>query len=302
MILRADKLHTMLDQETAVQSGHEERRGILSMSHLHLSDAEILQQFRDGVQMDGRQKLKLYLGSLCERGIRERLKAICAAGAGVWTDPKEIKAFGGRLTGHIDGAIDRTLVEIKTVPTVKVLDEMKLRPTIPFKVESQINSYMLWGYYERTLLIYEERESGTHWITEHFPNKHLQRDLHFKAEFILKTLAGGGVAVKKPNVILVKELRHAILRALKAKLPSAKRSELSFGELWGVCAVAGPMLAAPLNADLQRKAFTEAMIENLKFLSTTDVVGVITIENEEKIESVFLTKIGEDYVNGIEFR
>jgi hypothetical protein len=292
----------MLDQETAVQSGHEERRGILSMSHLHLSDAEIVQQFRDGVQMDGHQKLKLYLGTLCERGIRERLEAICAAGAGVWTKPKEIRAFNGRLTGHIDGAIDKTLVEIKTVPTVKALEEMKLRSTIPYKVESQINSYMLWGPYERTLLIYEERETGTHWITEHFPNKHLQRDLHFKAEYILKTLAGNGVTVKKPNIILVKELRHAILQALKAKASNGKRAELFFGELWNVCAAAGPSLAAPLNADLQREAFTKALIENLKFLSTTDVVGVITAENEEKIESVFLTKIGEDYVNGIEFR
>lgn len=298
-------LHSALDLETALQSGHEERVGIFSMSSLYLSEQEILQRIKDGCEMNERQRLKLYLGTHCEKGIRERLEAVCRKGFGTWTPPRLITAFNGRLTGHIDGAIDKALVEIKTVPNEAVLSEMKLRRTIPFKVEAQINSYMLWGPFERTLLIYEERENGTHWISEHFPNKNLQRDLHFKAKYILDALdAGpaGAKAFRKTTKLSIKELRHVILQELKKRAAGGKRAELCFSDLWRICAAAGPNLSIPVSADLQRETFTKTFFENINFLETTDLIGIVAIENDEKIESVFLTKLGEEYVGSVEFR
>lgn len=297
-------LHSALDQETALQSGHEERVGIFSMSSLYLSDQDILELIRSGVGMSEHQRLKLYLGTHSEKGIRERLEAVCRKGFGTWTPPRLITAFNGRLTGHIDGAIDKALVEIKTVPNEAVLSEMKLRRTIPFKVEAQINSYMLWGPFERTLLIYEERENGTHWINECFPNKNLQRDLHFKAKYILDALdAGqsGAKAFRKVTKLSIKELRHVILRELKTRAAGGKRAELSFSGLWRICAAAGPNLSIPVSADLQRETFTKTFFENIKFLTTTDLIGVVAVENEERLESVFLTKLGEEYTSTIEF-
>ena len=305
MILKATALHEMLDKETAIRSGHEERVGKLSMSWLYLSEQEILKRVREGVQMDDHQKLKLYLGTHCEKGIRDRLEAICKSIGHIWTPPKEISSFNGKLTGHIDGAIDRALVEIKTVPDEETLNVIKARGRIPFKVESQINSYMLWGPFERSLVIYEERENGTHWITEHFPNKQLQRDLHFKVQYVLGELGKGSRSSSDPGrakTILVKELRHVILRELKKKAFKGTRAQMPFGELWAICSAAGPSMATPLNADLSRDIFTQTLMENLKLLSTTDVIGVVTIEDDTKIDFIFLTKIGEQYVDGVDFR
>lgn len=304
MIIKAETLQDLLDKETALQCGHEERVGIFSMSQLYLSEQDLLQKIKDGTQMNDRQKLKLYLGTHCEKGIRERLEAICSKGFGRWSPPRLITAFNGRLTGHIDGAIDKILVEVKTVPNEAVLSEMRSRKTIPFKVVSQFNSYMLWGPFEGTLLIYEERENGTHWITYHYPNKSLQRDLHFKAKFILDALdeAGGAKTFQKVTKLSIKELRHVILRELKKRAAGGKRAELAFSELWNMCAAAGPQLSTPVNADQQRELFSKTFFENIKFLTTTDLIGVATIENDKRIESIFLTKQGEKYVETIEFR
>jgi hypothetical protein len=305
MIIKAETLLEAFDRETAMSCGHEERVGIFSMSSLYLSEQEILQRIKDGVEMNERQRLKLYLGTHCEKGIRERLEAVCSKDFGRWIPPRLVTAFNGRLTGHIDGGIDKALVEIKTVPNEAVLSEMKLRRTIPFKVEAQINSYMLWGPFERTLLIYEERENGTHWISEHFPNKNLQRDLHFKAKYILDALDAGQSGVKtfrKITKLSIKELRHVILRELKTRAAGGKRAELSFSELWRICAAAGPGLSIPVNADTQSETFTKTFFDNINFLETTDLIGIIAKENDEKIESIFLTKFGEEYVGSVEFK
>lgn len=305
MIIKAETLQDLLDKETALQCGHEERVGIFSMSQLYLSEQDLLQKIKDGTQMNDRQKLKLYLGTHCEKGIRERLEAICSKGFGLWSPPRLITAFNGRLTGHIDGAIDKILVEVKTVPNEAVLSEMRSRKTIPFKVVAQFNSYMLWGPFEGTLLIYEERENGTHWITYHYPNKSLQRDLDFKAQYILKALdegPGGAGTFRGVTKLSIKEIRHVILRELKTRAAGGKRAELCFSDLWSMCASAGPLLSTPLNAELQRDLFTKVFFENIKFLSTTDLIGVIAVENDEKLESIFLTEQGRKYVETIEFR
>lgn len=303
MTVKVDMLREMLDKETVLQCGHEERVGTLSMSWLDLSDEEILQRVKGDVQTDDRQKLKLYLGTLLKRGIRERLEKVCARGAVAWTPPRLITAFDGKLTGHIDGAIDKVVVKIKTVPNEKILSEIKCRGKIPSKIECEINAFMLWGTFERAIVIYEERESGTHWLTERFPNKHMQRDLHFKVKYLLNRLYGGEQSERsfgKMNKIFVKELRHVILKALKEKQLHGK-AQLDFSDIWGRCSLAGPSLAQPVNSELQRENFARTFFENLDFLTTTDMIGVVTKEDDRKIDFIFLTPLGEQYVKTVEF-
>jgi len=101
--------------------------------------------------------------------------------------------------------------------------------------------------------------------------------------------------------IPIKELRHAVLNGLKQKLMAGKRAEISFGELWKICSLAGPLLFIPLNSELQRERFTIAFFLNIKFLSSVNFIGVNTVENGERIESIFLTTEGERYIGDVEF-
>ncbi len=188
MDLSANELHKLLDEETYRQCGHEERKGQLSMSWLHLPEEEIIDKVLNGCAMDDRSKLKLYQGTYAERGIRERLSSLLNSTSLLCTQPKVLTAYDGRLTGHTDGSIDDALVEIKSVPDEYALAQTRSKGKLPFKVFCQINAYMLWGKYKRAFVIYESREEGLHWVSEHYPNNNCQRDLIAKVETVLLLL------------------------------------------------------------------------------------------------------------------
>ena len=159
------------------------------MSNLHLRIEEILERYRNGYHPDEEQKLKLFQGTQSEIGMRGRLEIVCKKLGLAWGDPRVLSAYGGRLTGHTDGDIDGdTVIEIKTVPDVAILNKMKGGDRVPFKVFSQVNAYMLWGPYERALVIYETRNEGLLWLVEVLPNNRVQAELQAKAEEVLKRI------------------------------------------------------------------------------------------------------------------
>lgn len=188
MDIDAGTLQSLLIQETINQCGHEERKGQLSMSWLSLPTEEILKRVRNGCAQSDESKLLLYQGTHSEKGMRERLDALCLSRHLPLYAPRVISAFGGRLTGHTDGSIENTVIEIKTVPDGKILREMASRGRVPFKVYSQVNAYMLWGEYRDALVIYEARGDGALWVTHVTPNKDLQKELDSKVRDVLRQI------------------------------------------------------------------------------------------------------------------
>jgi hypothetical protein len=100
--------------------------------------------------------------------------------------------------------------------------------------------------------------------------------------------------------IEVKELRHAILRALKEKLLNGQPAELTAEELVTTCERAAVQIPHSFNPHIQKTLFADACVKNLDFLTSIDLVGV-RHDGEEALRSVFLTDKGRGYVDGVEF-
>jgi len=185
-------LHELLLQETINTCGHEERKGQLSMSWLSLPVEEIVQRVKNGHHEGLEKKLKFYQGTRAEEGMRTRLKAVLAfspgQAIGEWKEPRLLTAYEGRLTGHTDGAIGDTVVEIKTIPDRRAMEEMQHRGKLPFKVYAQVQSYIFWGRFRDGLVIYETRVEGEQSLVPVMPNRHVQEELRQKAEQVIKLL------------------------------------------------------------------------------------------------------------------
>ena len=181
-------LELMMLAETAAQSGHEERKGRLSMSWLWMDEQEIIMRIQAGCTATQTEKQKLYLGTLCERGIRERLRALCEHAGWQYREGGLLTAYDGKLTGHPDCFVNDVLIEIKTLQCVEHLEGLKAKGRVPFKVYAQMNAYMLWGKYERGICMYEERATGAQWLVEIYPSRKMQEDLKAKAERILSAI------------------------------------------------------------------------------------------------------------------
>lgn len=169
--MNAQELQQLLIAETVRQCGHELRQGQLSMSWLHLPQDIIIDQFRRGHYQLDEVKLKLYQGTWAEKGLLARLEGLSHCSNLKYEGPRVLKAFDGRLTGHVDAVInDIEFVEYKTVPTNEILAQVKVHERPPFKVFSQVQSYLKWGEFKKGYVIYESREGGAPWVTEIYPN------------------------------------------------------------------------------------------------------------------------------------
>ncbi len=185
-------LKDKLVDETVRLCGHEERKGQLSMSWLHLPIETIVDQVRNGHHQDDCTKLKLYQGTHAEKGMRERLNLVCQVNNWSWGPPEVLTAYEGRLTGHTDGSINGCLMEIKTVPDVEALAQIKATGKVPFKVFSQMNAYLLWGKFDETAFaIYETRKEGEIWVLRVTANPRVQDELQQKAEQVLAIIDEG---------------------------------------------------------------------------------------------------------------
>jgi hypothetical protein len=176
--MNATTLQKLIEDESIRQCGHEERKGKLSMSWLHLPEGEILQRVRTGCQMDDQTKLKLFQGTWAEEGMINRLMPAIYGETFKKVFNVEISAFDSRLTGHIDFILDaETIVEYKCIGTREKFDKQKAQGKVPFKVFSQVQSYLLWGKYKKAFVVYECRDDGTIWVTEMPPHLNRQHEL-----------------------------------------------------------------------------------------------------------------------------
>jgi hypothetical protein len=181
-------LEEILRNQTIKDSGHEERKGVLSMSSLHLEDDEIIRNYFDGMAVVPFQHLKFYRGKLAEEGFIERI-----VNSHIFSTVlvhQKISVYDDRLTGHTDILIPEhnIIFEYKSVPSIENLAELAQSKQVPYKVFCQVQGYLLWGKYTKAFIVYEAREGGYPIVIEMDSHYNKQVDLRNKAERILKQI------------------------------------------------------------------------------------------------------------------
>lgn len=134
-------------------SGYDEHRDYIGLSTIGDCPRLIYNRYfnRTGISTAGH--LKTRYAYEIERLIKERLQQI-----GLYSSGKEISMHNGLVKGHIDGEIEGSLLEIKSVPRTEYLPTSPMH--ISTKIYWQIQAYMLYGGYSVTTLIYFARDDG----------------------------------------------------------------------------------------------------------------------------------------------
>ena len=169
-----------IEQYTAANSGFEERREYVSLSQIHLPEEDIIRQYFDGFKADHLARLKCYKGYQMERDLKDRI-VNTFGNERVYTLPA-VTAFDGIVAGHPDLLLDRIPADIKSVP----LDEHLPVGRVPRRVFLQLQAYMLYGNWPRSLAIYESRETGR--IADYGINPvvSVQNEIHAKLKRVVE--------------------------------------------------------------------------------------------------------------------
>ena len=187
--MNSNELQRLIVKETIRVCGHQERQGELHMSCLHLPDELIIKYIREGNKQEEKSKSKLFQGTWAEEGMTGRLYNIFHPDGTVKASNLEINAYGGRLIGHIDFLMDvDVFVEYMSFGTPEKLMIQKNTGKIPRKKYCQIQSYLLWGKFDKAFFIGEDRDEGELWVKEIYPDHKFQSELKAKVERLLPEL------------------------------------------------------------------------------------------------------------------
>lgn len=125
-------------------------------------------------------------GYLHEHDLVERF---AKAGMPLQDRQREIVApFDGRFKGHIDGALDGSLIEIKSVNDERF--DIVLERGAIFEHKDQCQMYMRYGGYRDALIIYKCRSSGELYLIELRRDNEIGDRLERKAMLILAAVDG----------------------------------------------------------------------------------------------------------------
>jgi len=178
----------MRDKLTGVLSDHEERN-YLGMSAIGRCPRWLYREMTNGRAMPTHAMLRLFHeGYLHERDLLARLQW---AGYVIDLYGLELVApFDARFRGHIDGVLDGTLLEIKSVNDERFTIVQDLGALAEHRAQCQC--YMRYGGFADALIIYKQRSFGELYMVM------LQRDegegklLEAKARLILNAVDGKG--------------------------------------------------------------------------------------------------------------
>ncbi len=143
-----------IERYTAEHSNFDVRRDYISLSHIHQTVEEIVDQYRNGFQ-DGRDvRLRCYKGYQMEKDLLVRIRAVYGPrikGGG------EISIFDGLVKGHPDFLFDDYPGDCKSV----LMDEwLPIDGKLPRRIFWQMQAYMKFAEKQKALVIFESRESG----------------------------------------------------------------------------------------------------------------------------------------------
>ena len=180
----AQEITEGLTQWTLENNGHELVRDYIGLSQCALSIEEIVNSKLNGFPVGEDQLRKFYKGHQMEADLLRRLRIRI----GDRVQPGgEIVAFGGRVKGHPDFLFDGYPGDCKSVP----LDEhIPQRRGLPRRVFWQMQGYMLFAPAQRSVVVYESRETGVIQAFDLFPVISIQREIQQKMAQVLGRLEG----------------------------------------------------------------------------------------------------------------
>lgn len=160
--MNATELERKLIDWTARNSGYDEHRPYIGLSGIYDCPTVIYRKYFNRIGASAFSKCKTKFSYEIEKNLIDRLKAM-----GLYSRGEDISLYDGLVQGHIEGLIDGTLFDIKTVPRDIYLPNGR----IPSRVEWQLNAYLLYRYEERALVWYFSRESGLFKILDIFADE-----------------------------------------------------------------------------------------------------------------------------------
>jgi hypothetical protein len=152
------ELETKLIQWSTQNSGYDEHRPYIGLSGIGDCSLIIYRRFFNRIGASIESRLKTRYAYEIEENLKQRLRAM-----GIYSPGKEISIYDGLVQGHTDGQIGKDLLEIKTVP---LTEHIPRNNEIPRKAFWQSQGYMLYGNYDRSIMIYFARDYGVFKIFE----------------------------------------------------------------------------------------------------------------------------------------
>ena len=180
------ELRRALEKWTEENSGFEER-GYLGMSQIWRCPAGLYDDMVNGRRrFRGRAARMCYEGLLHERDMLERLQEL-----DLYTPGRELVAgWDERFRGHTDGEINGLLLEMKST-TLERFEQIRQENRAPQRNYEQVQMYLLYGEYEKGVVIYKCRETGEVRPVMVWPHEPTQRRLEEKARAVLAGVDGG---------------------------------------------------------------------------------------------------------------
>jgi hypothetical protein len=166
-------------------SGLDQHRDYLGISKISDCPRRAFREYHDGPILTPESHVMCYAGYQHEREIMDIL---INTGIAVAINKEVISPFDNRLRGHIDGlARDGSLLEIKSVNTRKFEKLLETgRALFPHYVQVQL--YMRYGHFARTLVVYRNRETYGHIVmsVRYVPER--AEEFETKAKLLLQAI------------------------------------------------------------------------------------------------------------------
>jgi len=180
-------LRKELERWTAQNCGHDSERRYLGMSQIWRCPADLYDVVLNGQpEVSLRDGQRFYEGYLHERDMVARLQAV-----GLYEACGELVApWDERVRGHPDGIIGGDLLEIKSVWTAQFEEVRRSNRALQSHYE-QIQLYLLYGDWERAIVIYKNRETGELRPIVVWPHVATQERLEEKARQVLEAVDCG---------------------------------------------------------------------------------------------------------------
>ncbi len=183
----ARELEEKLIDWSRANSGYDEHRPYLGLSGIGDCSLVIYRKYFNRTGASAESQIKTRYSYEVEQLIQRRLLAMGGSMKGYFPG-KEISLYDGLVRGHTDGEFDEDLLEIATVP---LTEHLPRGDQIPRKKFWQSQAYMLYGHYNRTIVIYFARDYGVFRFFELRPDNRLQIEIQQKIDHLV------GAVIKK---------------------------------------------------------------------------------------------------------
>lgn len=185
-VMRARELRQALESEAVLDEFEE--RDYLGMSRIWACPRALYREVVEGRAAPELRAARLFHEGYLHEG--DVLARFAKAGIAVTQQGQEVVApFDERFRGHIDGALDGALLEVKSVTRQRF--ERIMDSKWPRRHLDQCEMYMRYGWFARCLIVYKCREDGDLWVVEITPDVARADALEEKAKRVLASVDAG---------------------------------------------------------------------------------------------------------------